>query len=261
MSTAAYSVTATNEQYSSAARGFISSDFQKSAIPGVAQQLGISAGAIAGAMAEENHAYANNQWLNDRLDLYALSGVSPAQFAVDVTALGLPATLGKHALEYMLSTRTHAEFAADYAAAGGMADDPYSNVEKVLYPVLVDMGPANIKLATAIRLINKYVSESQTLGLDVYATDYAALARDLVNSVSDVTAKITGLSRKPINGLSAIRPTAANGSICRRSSGTRCTSPISISARNFCKGSSTRLRWLIQAKPTNRYRPWGQAVA
>ncbi|MEN6587219.1 MAG: calcium-binding protein, partial [Sulfuricella sp.] len=195
MSTASYLVAATNEHYSSA-WAFIGSDFQKSAILDVAQLLGVSAGAIAGAMAEENHAYANSKFLNDSLDKYALSGVSPVQFAVDVATLGLPVTLGKHAVEYQLSTRTHAEFAADYAVAGGMADEPYSDVEKVLHPVLVDMGPANIKLATAIRLINKYVSESQTLGLDVYATDYAALARDLVSPLSDVTAKIAGLMIK-----------------------------------------------------------------
>lgn len=58
------------------------------------------------------------------------------------------------------------------------------------------MGPANIKLATAIRLIQQVCSESQTLGLDVYATDYAALAREMVKSDSNVTAKITGLMIK-----------------------------------------------------------------
>lgn len=84
MTTVSYLAAATNRQYSPESLGFIGSDLQKNTILEVARILGVSAGAIAGAMVEENDAYSNSPILNKLLDTYALSGIDPVVAAVSL---------------------------------------------------------------------------------------------------------------------------------------------------------------------------------
>ena len=72
-----YMYSATNETYKDSAFTFIKD--AKKAIDFAAQTTGISAGAIAGAMAEENTAY---DWSDEAFDIYARSGMDPTEAAV-----------------------------------------------------------------------------------------------------------------------------------------------------------------------------------
>ena len=73
MAAVTYLNEATTEEYSLAAFNYILGF--KDEINDVSSILGTSAAAIAGGMAEEHHGYVNNQWLNDALNNYGLSGI------------------------------------------------------------------------------------------------------------------------------------------------------------------------------------------
>lgn len=79
MTTVTYLKDAANETYSDDAFKYISTPRVKDSIFGASAILGISAGAIAGAMAEENTSYG---FLDGTLDKYTKSGIDPA-VAVD----------------------------------------------------------------------------------------------------------------------------------------------------------------------------------
>lgn len=77
MATVIYLSTATNEIYSDGALSYI--EDRKKDITDAASIIGISAGAIAGAMAEEDTAFG---FTDKILDLYARSGMDPTEAAL-----------------------------------------------------------------------------------------------------------------------------------------------------------------------------------
>ncbi|MBZ0093103.1 MAG: hypothetical protein K8F27_12905, partial [Sulfuricellaceae bacterium] len=188
-----------NRNYDARAFGYIAEpNIIQPAILNAAQSLGISAAAIAGAMAEENHAYLQEETLQKGLDFYAKSNASPQAFLSDVTQYGLVFALAKLPVNFALGNRSHAEWAADYAAIQSTADDPHGLTDKLLHPSLIDLGPANFKMATAIRLLNdpKRQADVTALGLDSYKTHYDLLAADLIDPQNGLTAKLYGLMIK-----------------------------------------------------------------
>ena len=167
MTSVAYAIEATTGKYDATAFAYVAGLSDK--IKTAADTLGISAAAIAGAMAEENHDYARKQAINDASDQWAL-----------------------------LLNNTHDRWAADYTAVGGDTGYAPSAAEKLLHPVYMDLGPANFKMTTAIRLLGEYMINfpSDPLGLGQYTTGYNLLAIDIVNPVKTVTANLYGLMLK-----------------------------------------------------------------
>jgi len=158
-------------------------DQWRNAIIAAASSLGVSAGAIAGAMAEENHSYLQTKNFQDWLDNYALyQAVSPI-FPL---------------LPPILIPRTDAQWEAEYNRAGQDSDGIAANAaNKLLFPALIDLGPANFKLTTAIGLINRYSETGiDPLGLGQYFGHYAKIVEDLVNPTSDLTVKLYALMIK-----------------------------------------------------------------
>ena len=76
MATFTYLNGATNEAYSPQAFSYISNQRVKESIISTSSILGVSTGAIAGAMAEENTAY---DFVDEVLDAYAKSGIDPSE--------------------------------------------------------------------------------------------------------------------------------------------------------------------------------------
>ena len=154
--------------------------------------------AIAGAMAEENDAFGMDDSL---LDWYGQHAVTPTDLgAAALTESSILTALASLSLQ-SFTERTHESFALDYAwvVANNMADSgEIGVVDKALHPTLIDYGKGNFKLATAIRLITEpaYSADVTTLGLDIYKTDYHALARDIINDEQGLTAKLYGLMIK-----------------------------------------------------------------
>lgn len=196
MSQIGYFSSVSNETYDSKAFAWVKSAPQIQGIKNVANSLGISAGAIAGAMAEENNDYWKKELANYWSDKYALSAIDPVT-AIDVVAkLGITPGLASLISE-ALGTRTHEQWAADYAAVGDTGYKP-SEMDKLLHPVYMDIGYGNFKISTAIRMVQDYGTFSG-LGLEGYVNDYAQLAADLFNPASDLTAKLYGLMIREAN--------------------------------------------------------------
>ncbi|MGH8601370.1 MAG: calcium-binding protein, partial [Gammaproteobacteria bacterium] len=148
------------------------------------------------AMAEENTSYLAGETLQSLLDKYALSSLDPVAFAAAL-AIGIQAAEALVAVALIIP-RTHEQFLADYEAllAADQLDE-HGPEAKVLHPALVDMGPGNFKLATAITLLNDYLCNSDNvgdpLGLSEYVGHYDLLAKDLIDPNSQTTAKFYGL--------------------------------------------------------------------
>ncbi len=158
-----YLNSAANKEYSAEAFKYIGD--QNSATLGyiidqVSTVIGISAGAIAGAMAEENTAYGNGDWVLDQF------------------------------VDYL----THDQLKEDYEFVDGDANPDL--LDKLVHRTLIDAGPANIKVYTAIRLVNKYAIVYPELQLDAYLEDYSVLVDDLLNKDSSLSATIYGLYLK-----------------------------------------------------------------
>ncbi len=143
------------------------------AINDYASSLGLSATAIAGAMAKERDAYARHPDRNLWFDQRAQGNL----FSHDVIVNQLSLVQGL-----------------------GIADS--SNLaSKFLFSVLVDVGYGNFKFSTAIRLLEKYNTvwypTSDPLDLkQLYNNDYRRLLTDLLNEDSPATAKFYGLMIK-----------------------------------------------------------------
>ncbi|AVD70223.1 hypothetical protein CAY53_00950 [Desulfobulbus oralis] len=193
-----YMYSATNETYKDSAFTFIRD--AKEAIDFAAQTTGISAGAIAGAMAEENTAY---DWKDDLLDRYAKS-----RMLSSLGAATLPLVMDgpeRDAAEVWLSTyhaelateRSHAEWQDLYREAREFQGKP-TLMDKILNPALIDAGPGNFKIATAIDLIVQHAGKEQykALNLEPYLNDYARLVNDLMHPGGELTAKLYGLYMK-----------------------------------------------------------------
>jgi hypothetical protein len=138
-------------------------------IRAVAQALGIHPEAIYGALVEENHDYRQG-WLKNALgDAWALS-----------------------------QSRDHAAMARDYQHAGQQGKlDEHDTWDK-LNPVLNDVGPYNIQLGTAIRLLHAYIESTPSgqdpLNLRRFRDDYPALASGLAEG--EVAPEFAGLMLK-----------------------------------------------------------------
>ena len=139
--TTSFLSSATNERYDAQALTYVGSTIQRQYIEVTALALGISPAAIAGAMAEENTAYLQNKTINDGLDDYAL-GRLPTQ-----------------------TPWTHEQWLTDYNLVGGDTGAIASEADKLRNPVLIDMGQANFKMTTAIRLV--YSNRGQTTNISV----------------------------------------------------------------------------------------------
>lgn len=127
--------------------------------------LGVSATAIAGAMAEEADSYYSRSWRDDVLDLYALSAVTVGSdawqklwFAISMGPESAASWKEFYATD-LQTTRTHDDWESAYASYLGIdlfpvdGDADSELYKKVLNPVLMDVGPANFKIWTAIRLV------------------------------------------------------------------------------------------------------------
>ncbi|WP_292556451.1 calcium-binding protein [Methylobacter sp.] len=188
---------------------YVTSQVNIKAIDLVFDNLGISKTSVAGAMVEENDGYGQslldtNYIKNLLSDYYALSAADPAQFTARMSEFQDPLVgLSTAALEFGVNLlpdarRTHTKWAALYAQVKDQPDTGLDGVDKFLNPVLMDMGKANIKLATAIRLIEEHGSDALLIGIDVagYSNNYARLADNLVNDTTGLSAKLYGLMIK-----------------------------------------------------------------
>lgn len=170
---------------------------QKTIITKASNDLGVSqiSNAIAGAMAEENNGYIEREWREVPLDKYALSGLTAADLVGISLVAGLEGpmvAIVAAAVAVCTTTRTHQEWEALYAKGN---DESHSTYEKITNPVLLDIGKANIKMYTAIRLLNDSSLQDKVsaLGLTQYKDHYDKLAYDLVNDDVGLAAKIYGL--------------------------------------------------------------------
>jgi hypothetical protein len=177
MADVTYLTAAANETYKDEVFDYIRA--RREDIKNAADAVGISAGAIAGAMAEENHAY---DYLDYVLDLYTKSAIDPVIAAATLPAAmasgpaGLAAWEAANAVALTTTTRSHEDWVTEYEAFKANNWEA-SKINKILHPVLMDVGPANFKVATAIRLVNTYADE---FGFQEYRDDYALLVNDLM---------------------------------------------------------------------------------
>ena len=75
-------------------------------------------------------------------------------------------------------------------------DGKPSLLDKLLNPALVDAGPANFKIVTAIDLVINYADKYPALDLSPYKNNYSLLVEDLMKEQSPLTAKLYGLYMK-----------------------------------------------------------------
>ena len=156
---------------------------QRASISTVASRLGISTGAIAGAMAEEYTSYRSEIKKQVPLDYYAMYAVSALPtFPVPVIT--------------SVKRRTHDDYRADYDYVGlheGYdAGDP---LYKLAHVVQIDVGQGNFRISTAITLLRDYLAKepSDPLGLKIYESRYDKLVNDLIDAGSGATEKFYGL--------------------------------------------------------------------
>ena len=94
-----YLASAGDQTYSQNAWDYISLNSRKALIIDAASNIGISAGAIAGAMAEEATAYYDRQTFDDLLDQYALSGIDPTTASASLNVALAAGAVGLTACE------------------------------------------------------------------------------------------------------------------------------------------------------------------
>ncbi len=136
----------------------------------VANTLSISTQSIFGAMVEEHHDYSDRRFIN------MMSDASVEEY-----------TKFNHGIIQKLYSEIK---------------DPnsiHSIFNKAKNPILNDVSPFNIKIATAITLINKYNQDylqNDPLDLKKYTKDYGLLAKDMVLNEHEVSPKLSGLMLK-----------------------------------------------------------------
>ena len=108
----------------------------------------------------------------------------------------------------------HASIAAEYAELQAMSPTDRAAASGAWYQVMLDVGPGNIQLYTAISLLEEYnerYTTSDPLGLKHYNNDYVSLVQDLNNwmgptSINFATLMIQkGLEWGEANGVVAER--------------------------------------------------------
>lgn len=175
MTNSIYYLSGTSSQaYSEKAFAYIHEKEQIKNINKFANLFGISATAIAGAMAEESHSYYAQQTKHDEVDEYALHRY------------------------YLGGLRTHEEWKQDYEEVkqAGIMDDGPSVLSKLDHFSLIDVGVANFRTCAAIRLMETYQHQYPKGLFDKYINNYQALAVDLVDKESEATALFYGLYLK-----------------------------------------------------------------
>ena len=155
------------------------------------------ANAIAGAMAEENAGY--DYFFDSVLDGYALSVLTCTDLA-SITPVALAGgwtgtMLGilNEAVLMNTTSRSHEEWKYLYSTLA--EDKKPDHYEKIVNPVLIDVGKANIKIHTAIRLLTdaSLEHEVRTLQLMDYRENYQQLVEHLVNDNIGLSARIYAL--------------------------------------------------------------------
>jgi len=157
----------TDKVYTAADLKYVA-DF-KDQIKQYAAAMGVSATAVAAAIAKENSSYNEAKFVHDRLDGYAA-------FRLDSHAAVLENVA--------------------YAQALGWNEAQVNIFQKLGNPAVMDMGLANIKVTTAIYLLEEYFAAhpSDPLVLSAYRNSYQQVVADLTNSDKNIlTAKLATL--------------------------------------------------------------------
>jgi hypothetical protein len=141
----------------------------KNVIKPIAATLGVPAEAIAGIMAKEDTSYRQKLAINIATDMYAEA--------------------------VALAPWTTNEWWHDRSVEAEGVIKP-GKFEKSENPALIDVGPANMQIGTAIGLLERYLStySNDPLGLGEYRNDYDHLVLDLTGrppQCADATAKLT----------------------------------------------------------------------
>ena len=166
-------------QYDNQAYSYVAKHEQT--IKSTASALGVSETAIAGAMAEEFDSYVKSPAINHSTDGYALEQLtSHDQIAND-------------------AHRVNSSGEADAMDSGFR-----SKSLKFGDPVLMDIGASNVKISSAVRLLENYVDRyiangEDPLDLSGYQNDYVRLINDLVDHESVLSTKVTGLMIEEAN--------------------------------------------------------------
>lgn len=132
----------------------------------VAASMGISAEALAGAMAKENNPYQLNTTAEAAKDLYALRTIDGG-FVGNIL----------WSIRYQLADKLN-------------LIDNAGNFSKMALPVLIDLGPFNLQAATAIRALNEYVQThpaSDPCNLKQYQGDYTKFLATIAGPGSATT--------------------------------------------------------------------------
>ncbi len=115
-------------------------------------------------------------------------------------------------------------------------------VAKMGHPALLDLGPGNFQLRTAIRLLedyNKSYVGNDPLGLKIYNNDYVKLAHDLISFDGAATVKFSGLLA--VEAKTLLSAKVINWKALTTISGTLPSSSTTNVARTRSKISSLRL--------------------
>lgn len=164
-------------------------------ITAAAQIIGVSAGSVAGIMAEERKDYLDKATISQLTDRWAQYDFEPGgEDALNALLVGPTLALA----QYLASlpnrpARTHDYWVTELAQVNALfpnPDDVPSTLDKLIHPSLIDVGYGNFRIRKAVKLLNDHPEMSTALGLDIYRTDYAALVNDMIDSRSDVTAKL-----------------------------------------------------------------------
>lgn len=171
---------------------------QKQNIKNSSEIVKISKGSIAGMMAEERNEYLEKETLNYLADYYTnIKLTQTEQEQVNTLVAGPEAALLKYISS--LPSRpppTHEDWVNQLAKVDSLFPDPDyvpGYVDKIRYPILMDVGYGNFRIRTAIRLMKEYPAMASALGMDIYKNDYSKLVQNLIEPTSDATAKFYAL--------------------------------------------------------------------
>ena len=163
-----YLDSATNEEYTDGAFSYIEEAANR--IKRIAGIVGISAAAVAGAMAEENSAY---DYKDKLLDIYARSAMNPYTTIASLpNAFSRPENaaiwIATNIAVLNYTRRSHTEWVSLYNRSQrnsdiklGVLDKTVNNSRKIFNPVLIDAGLGNFKIRTAISLIQKICNKER----------------------------------------------------------------------------------------------------
>ncbi len=154
----------------------------------VAKDTGVSAGAIAGAIAEENSYL--TFFKDDLIDFKVTVKMVPQtdkQGNVIYDHLGQPVMI--------VAKRTHADWVDDYNKAESFGlDTPPTKSNKWDMHSLVDVGPGNFRIARAIKIVKDNADKYPEL--QQYQDHYDKLVDDLISEDSSLTALMYGIYLK-----------------------------------------------------------------